>query len=282
MYTVPNNRLNIIELHRKMNQKNEKKNVCYEKVLEICNKRILVQTERDKTRCLFEFPEYVPGYPLFDLNACIQFCERQLVVNGFLVKYFFPNKLYISWDFEEIKKHKEDMKKKTPLGVLLPPKITRNQPQLIQEPMGSHQQPTTNFDMNSDNMVTSKPQQQPKVSTPLPQLHQALQQTMQSVQSVQTTQPTFVSNQQPIIPSALQAKMTAPLPTSLPKYDPFDLYSQSIHSPDGKGGTISEPKKASAIDNSYFANSFKQTLTSGIGASKIFDYKPSGKLTLNL
>jgi len=277
MYTVPNNRLNIIELHRKMNQKNEKKNVCYEKVLEICNKRILVQTERDKTRCLFEFPEYVPGYPLFDLNACIQFCERQLVVNGFLVKYFFPNKLYISWDFEEIKRHKEEMKKKTPLGVVLPPKILKNQPQLIQEPMGNHQQPVNNQETQS----IVRPMQQ-QVSTPLPQLHQALQQTVQSIQSIQETQPTLVANQQPIVPSVLHAKMTAPLPTSPPKYDPFDLYSQSIHSSNNKGGTTNEAKKASAIDNSYFANSFKQTLTSGIGASKIFDYKPSGKLTLNL
>jgi hypothetical protein len=78
--------------------------------------------------------------------------------------------------------------------------------------------------------------------------------------------------------------MTAPLPTALPKYDPFDLYSHSIHSPstNSKGAEQSEGKKASAIDNSYFANSFKQTLTSGIGSSKMFDYKPSGKLTLNI
>jgi hypothetical protein len=301
MYGVSsqNNRLNILELHRKMNQRNEKKSVCYEKVLEICNKRILNQTERDKTHCLFEFPEYVAGYPLFDLNACIKYCEKQLVANGFLVKYYFPNKFYISWDFEEIKKHKEEQRKTTPLVAILP-NGNNNTTNTTSYNNG-------NGNVNGPKLLTMAPNQLPPPLTPSPQVPQTsphvsqtspqhvslpmqhLQQQMHSAQTLpqtshQTSPSSFVQQQQTTVPSALHAKMTAPLPTALPKYDPFDLYSSSIHAPstNSKGTEQSEGKKASAIDNSFFANSFKQTLTSGIGSSKMFDYKPSGKLTLNI
>lgn len=297
-----NNRLNILDLHRKMNQRNEKKSVCYEKVLEICNKRIINQTEKDKTHCLFEFPEYVPGYPLFDLNACIKYCEQQLVANGFLVKYYFPNKFYISWDFEEIKKHKEEQRKKTPLVAVLPPPTNINKnngnvhgngsgpklltiaPNQLPPPLSAPQQTSSQSQQHVSiplqhiqQQVTSHPQhQQPLSHATSPNVGTSHNETL----PIQLHQQSMVPS---TVPSALHAKMTAPLPATLPKYDPFDLYSPSIHAPtSNSGGEQSEGKKASAIDNSFFANSFKQTLTSGIGSSKLFDYKPSGKLTLNI
>ena len=95
-----------------------------------------------------------------------------------------------------------------------------------------------------------------------------------TVSSNVQVQPPVRPSTLPPINSQIHAKMTQPLPTTPPKYNPFDLYPPSIHE-------NNEPKK-SAIDNSFFANSFKQTLTSGIGTTKMFEYKPSGKLTLNL
>jgi hypothetical protein len=317
MYGImnPNNRLNILELHRKINQKNEKKSRCYEKVLEICHKRIIAQTERDKTYCVFEFPEYVAGYPLFDLNSCIQYCEKQLIASGFLVKYYFPNKFYISWDFDEIKKQKDEDRKKIPLVAVLPKTITNansQQPMYnsINNSLTSIQQnnslntskhitlPTYNNNNNNQNTVIQNKSMNNninndkvdissfnntnQVSTPIDSIRQV--ESPQTV-SVYKSSSTFLPNVQ----SQLQVKMTTPLPTSPPKYDPFDLYSPSIHDPknntnnsyDSNKNNNTEMKK-SAIDNTFFANSFKQTLTSGIGSTKMFDYKPSGKLTLNL
>lgn len=273
MYEInnPNNRLNILELHRKINQRNEKKSICYEKVLEICNKRILAQTERDKTNCVFEFPEYVIGYPLFDLNLCIKYCEKHLVSNGFLVKYMFPNKFYISWDFDEIKKHKEEERKKLPLVAVLPKKtnVSINDVNRLEDTMKQIQLP--NNTMN--NSVTSNNHIQ-QITT-----NNVSNNTLPSIPKPTT----FV----PVIDPVIHAKITQPLPTKLPEYNPFDLYSPSIHDNNNnetKGNQTvykTEPKKT-AIDNSFFANSFKQTLTSGIGTTKLFEYKPSGKLTLNL
>lgn len=299
MYGLPNtnnnNRLNILELHRKMNQRNEKKSVCYEKILEICHKRIVAQCERDKTTCLFELPEYVIGYPLFDLNACIKYCEKALIASGFLVKYYFPNKFYISWDFDEIKKHKEEQRKKTPLVAVLPqpqqstnnsqaivasPQMQVQQAQPMRQPMQMQMQQMPQTVSQVQQMQQMQQFQTPTsngVATP-PYMPQPQQQQ----QPPQERTPTFFPLAQPPA-SILQAKMSAPLPSTLPKYDPFDLYSPSIHSPNTTSNAVgNDGKKASAIDNSFFANSFKQTLTSGIGASKMFDYKPSGKLSLNL
>lgn len=274
----PNNRLNILELHRKINQRNEKKSVCYEKVLEICNKRILAQTERDKTNCIFEFPEYVIGYPLFDLNMCIKYCEKHLVANGFLVKYMFPNKFYISWDFDEIKKHKEEERKKLPLVAVLPKKNNNQNNITIDNTtetiMKQIQLPNSMNDVS--NTITSNKH---SIQTNIPlTIHS------NNILPPITVKPNlFIPHIDPIT----HAKMTQPLPTNPPEYNPFDLYPASIHDSNSSYNKESqslykvEPKKT-AIDNSFFANSFKQTLTSGIGTTKLFEYKPSGKLTLNL
>lgn len=290
MYEVnnPNNRLNVLELHRKLNQRNEKKSVCYEKVLEICNKRILAQTERDKTNCMFEFPEYVIGYPLFDLNMCIKYCEKHLVANGFLVKYLFPNKFYISWDFDEIKKNKEEERKKIPLVAVLP---KQNIPQQITAPQQNFDNSVKQIQLSNPSYTNTYTSTVPNMNvqthqqTPQPQLQlQQPQQPHQQQQQPQVRPTTFL----PQIDSQTHAKMTQPLPTTLPKYNPFDLYPPSIHDNNGRNNVKNNMEsndtntKKSAIDNSFFANSFKQTLTSGIGTTKMFEYKPSGKLTLNL
>lgn len=279
MYAInnPNNRLNILELHRKINQRNEKKNVCYEKVLEICNKRILAQTERDKTNCIFEFPEYVIGYPLFDLNMCIQYCEKHLVANGFLVKYMFPNKFYISWDFDEIKKHKEEERKKLQLATVLPKSTNNNTKRndyiksiAIENTMKQIQTPSNTI---FDNQITqpNSPLTTTYASNILPPI----------------LLPSHSNNFTQHIDPMIYAKMTQPLPSQVPEYNPFDLYPASIHNSNTNVGKESASlyktdSKKTAIDNSFFANSFKQTLTSGIGTTKLFEYKPSGKLTLNL
>jgi hypothetical protein len=55
-----------------------------------------------KLNMFYEVPLFVVGYPLFDISECIEFLIKELESNGFLVRYFFPRYLYISWDFEEI------------------------------------------------------------------------------------------------------------------------------------------------------------------------------------
>jgi hypothetical protein len=283
-------RLNILDIHRKINQKQEKKNVCYEKVLDICQKRIVTLAEREKTCCMFAFPEYIPGYPLFDLNTCMEYCKKSLVASGFWVDYYFPNQFYITWDFQEIKDKKNEAKKQIPLSALSSLAVIPTQSQ-----------------SNSNNLQSAMPTI-PYRQTSTPQIAQqpVVAQTMQSntftsthnhfntAQMQQNKQLQYMQN----IPTELQQKMTTPLPLAPSKYDPYDV---NIGIPSTQTNNMSPSSKP--INNTFFPkNPIEYTstlptnqqpsnikdmmsmLTSSIGNQhkNIFDYKPSGKLSLNI
>lgn len=80
-------------------QRLNKRSESFDKILEKCYKTIKKSVEilRNNYNCLFEVPEFLIGYPLYDLNECIQFVVQKLTENGFYVKYFFPRILYIYW-----------------------------------------------------------------------------------------------------------------------------------------------------------------------------------------
>jgi hypothetical protein len=274
------NRLTIVDLQRKMNEKNEKKSICYEKVLDICQKRIVTLTERDKTSFIFTFPDYVIGYPLFDLNSCMEYCKKNLISNGFYIEYYFPNKFYISWDFEEIKTKKAEQRRNIPLSSLST--IALKQP---------------------FNNLTKVNQSKIQNSNSVPEVQQ-----MQNIPYNQNTNNNvnIIASKQPILPEHLQTKITSPLPLTPPKYNPFDVMVMDNNhinidknNNTNTNANISSHKlnntffpkiqqsdvnlKPEHFDNTFFDNNLKQMLTSGIGSSKsLFDYKPTGKLTLNL
>lgn len=80
-------------------KKKNKRSESFEQILDKCYKTIKrsVDVLRNNHHCFVEIPEFLIGYPLYDLNECIQFVVQKLTVNGFYVKYFFPRVLYISW-----------------------------------------------------------------------------------------------------------------------------------------------------------------------------------------
>lgn len=104
-------RLNILDLHRTINEKKEKRIMCFEKVLEMAHNKIKSSAALKQLSCIFTVPTYVFGFPLFNVNECIEFVSSELKSNGFIVNYYFPNKLYISWDLNEIEETKKASKK---------------------------------------------------------------------------------------------------------------------------------------------------------------------------
>lgn len=98
--------LNIMDLHRSITEKKNRINESFEKVLKIIHKRIVSSADQRKLNCYVEVPSFVCGYPVYDYNMCIEYVFESLKKNGFYVKYYFPQHLYVSWDFDEIKKGK--------------------------------------------------------------------------------------------------------------------------------------------------------------------------------
>lgn len=101
-------RINIFELNRKINERKNIEKISYEKVLDICHKKILKSSEELKFRTIIELPEHVFGFPLYDLNNCMSYIINSLKKDGFIIEYFFPKVLYISWDLDEIQNSKDN------------------------------------------------------------------------------------------------------------------------------------------------------------------------------
>ena len=91
--------LNVKDVIEVQAKKQSKRSESFEHILDKCHKTIKRSIEilRTNQHCFFEIPEFVIGYPLYDLNECIQYIVQKLTTNGFYVKYFFPRVLYISW-----------------------------------------------------------------------------------------------------------------------------------------------------------------------------------------
>ena len=100
--TVYSNRLSIYDVYRDMNEKKTQKLEVYEKILKNVYTHIKKYSKNHKLKCFYQVPDFVMGYPIFNLNHCLSFLMRTLLEGGFMVKYFFPQILYITWDLNEI------------------------------------------------------------------------------------------------------------------------------------------------------------------------------------
>ena len=69
----------------------------YEKVLGNCFRKIREHVLRDQKFCFFPIPEYLPGFPLYNITHCVCFIIKKLNEAGFKTKYIPPNVLYIYW-----------------------------------------------------------------------------------------------------------------------------------------------------------------------------------------
>lgn len=95
-------RLNVLELQKVVMEKRQKKNEAFDKVLEMCNRRIRAAANQERMRTFLVVPEFVVGYPIFNLNECLEYVINMMKKNGILVRYYFPKLLYVSWDLDEI------------------------------------------------------------------------------------------------------------------------------------------------------------------------------------
>lgn len=94
--------LSIHEVNRYMENKKRENYATFELIYEKCKKMILKYAENEKYRFFFEVPEFILGLPVYKLNDAIEYIVDKLQKSGFLVKYYFPKYVYISWSFDEI------------------------------------------------------------------------------------------------------------------------------------------------------------------------------------
>ena len=104
--------INIDELHQQQNKKKNQKKKVFEDILKMCHNRIKKTAKTEDNRyCFFRIPIYIYGIPIYDMNACIVYVTTALSKNGFDIRYFHPNIIFISWQGKTNKSIKSESNK---------------------------------------------------------------------------------------------------------------------------------------------------------------------------
>jgi hypothetical protein len=108
-------KINIDELYEKKRQSDVNKLELFKKILNRIHISIKTTAKQNVTdrSCWFIVPEIIIGVPKYDQGACIAYVMDTLQNNGFIIKYFHPNTLFISWNHWVPSYVRTEIKKKT-------------------------------------------------------------------------------------------------------------------------------------------------------------------------
>jgi hypothetical protein len=108
-------KINIDDLYEKKRQLDVSKLELYKKILNRIHVRIKTTARQniDEKFCWFVIPEVIIGIPKYDQAACIAYIMDTLQTNGFQIRYFHPNTVFISWNHWVPSYVRTEIKKKT-------------------------------------------------------------------------------------------------------------------------------------------------------------------------
>lgn len=112
--------LSLSELYSMKNKKDKKKYDTFNIILEKCHSKIKHIASQGGLNIFFEIPYVLLGYPLYDINVCIEYIVDALRQNGLLVQILpHPNQntIYISWRPTDVNVKKQLTSSKFPMGI---------------------------------------------------------------------------------------------------------------------------------------------------------------------
>ena len=114
-----NEKINMDDLYTQRKKTDEHKIKIYQKILARVHKKIktISRSRNDERFCFFLLPEFVLGIPRYDIATCTSYIISKLIENGFLVKYTYPNLLFISWRHYIPNYERTKIKKKTGISI---------------------------------------------------------------------------------------------------------------------------------------------------------------------
>lgn len=112
-------KINIDDLYEKKRQLDVSKLELFKKILNRIHVRIKTTARQniDDKFCWFVVPEVIIGIPKYDQAACIAYIMDTLQTNGFQVRYFHPNTIFISWNHWVPSYVRTEIKKK--MGIIV-------------------------------------------------------------------------------------------------------------------------------------------------------------------
>ena len=91
--------LTINDINHYQKEKIKKQIKIYEKILGNCYRRVREYVMKDQKYTFYTIPEYMTGFPLYDLKKCSYFLVKKLNENGFRTKFIQQNVIYINWGY---------------------------------------------------------------------------------------------------------------------------------------------------------------------------------------
>ena len=112
-------KINIDELYEKKRQIDVNKLELFKKILNRIHVRIKTTAKQSTVErfCWYVIPEIIIGVPKYDQAACIAYVMDTLQKNGFQMRYFHPNTVFISWDHWVPTYVRTEIKKKTGINI---------------------------------------------------------------------------------------------------------------------------------------------------------------------
>ena len=112
-------KINLDELYEKKKQHDLSRLELYNKILNRIHVKIktISKQKLDEQFCWFVVPEIIIGVPKYDQGDCIGYIFNKLKENGFAIKYYHPNTLFICWNHFVPSYVRTELKKKTGLVI---------------------------------------------------------------------------------------------------------------------------------------------------------------------
>lgn len=96
-YGVNDSLFSINDLQKDQANKDKSRNSIYHLITKKCFTKIKETHNNNNTFCFFNLPEYIPGYPLYNMTECILYILKKLKEKGFSCRYVDSYIIYISW-----------------------------------------------------------------------------------------------------------------------------------------------------------------------------------------
>jgi hypothetical protein len=85
------------KLIKEQKDRENKKKETFQKILDKIEKKIVLASAADYYHTWYSIPEFIIGLPLYSINECKNYIEKNVKKNGFESEFFEPNILLIKW-----------------------------------------------------------------------------------------------------------------------------------------------------------------------------------------
>ena len=108
-------KINIDDLYETKKQNDLNKLALFQKILNRIHVRIKLTSKQKHTEqfCWYVIPEVILGVPKYDQAECIAYILDKLKENKFMIRYFHPNTILISWQHWVPSYVRNELKKRT-------------------------------------------------------------------------------------------------------------------------------------------------------------------------